>query len=135
MLRLRLCSFDLEIDVRVARSVLIVLALGVLASCATPLTVDGGSVLQLSSGAQASSMDCVFLGVLEGIEGSGLDIGDDQRGALNQVRNRAADMGANAFVVSMSTSTGWRTTVQAEAYHCPTIEGTAPTGRGTAALL
>ena len=64
-------------------------------------------------------MDCRFLGVIEAAEGGGIDVGDDQRSALNQIRNQAADIGANAFVVSMTTSTGLRTTVQAEAFDCP----------------
>lgn len=93
----------------------------VLAACATPLTELGALVRELPSGAYAQQIDCSFLGVIEAAEGSGFDVGDDQRGALNQVRNHAANIGANAFVVSMGTSTGLRTTVQAEAFHCPSL--------------
>lgn len=110
---------------RAARAVIWV-PLALLVACATPLTEDGGLVRELPSGAYASQMDCLFLGVVEAAEGSGFDVGDDRRGALNQIRNRAAEMGANAFVLSMSTSTGLRTTVQAEVFMCPSLDGTAP---------
>jgi len=103
----------------VARAVLVVPM--VLAACATPLTERGGLVRELPSGTYASQIDCRFLGVIEAAEGSGLDVGDDRRGALNQIRNQAADIGANAFVVTMDTTTGLRTTVQAEAFHCPSL--------------
>ena len=103
----------------VARAVLVVPM--VLAACATPLTERGGLVRELPSGAYASQIDCHFLGVIEGAEGSGFDVGDDRRGALNQIRNQAANIGANAFVVSLETTTGLRTTVQAEAFHCPSL--------------
>lgn len=115
-----------------ARTVLLMVPL-VLAACATPLTDRGGLVRELPSGTYAQQIDCSFLRVIEAAEGSGLDVGDDRRGALNQIRNQAADIGANAFVVTLDTSTGLQTTVQAEAYHCPSLSivDTPPLDRAT----
>jgi hypothetical protein len=62
---------------------------------------------------------CKFLGVLDASEGSGWDVPDDRRGALNRIRNQVAQMGSNAFVVTQSTSSGIRTLIQADAYNCP----------------
>ena len=61
---------------------------------------------------------CEFLGVIDASEGSGWDIADDRRGALNKIRNQVADLGGNAFVISLSTSNGFRTLIQADAYKC-----------------
>jgi hypothetical protein len=52
-------------------------------------------------------------------EGSGWDVPDNWRGALNKIRNQVAQMGGNAFEVSQSTSSGIRTLIHAEAYNCP----------------
>lgn len=62
---------------------------------------------------------CKFLGVLDASEGNGFDVPDDKRGALNSIRNQVSNMGGNAFVLSQSESSDFRTLVQADAYKCP----------------
>lgn len=94
----------------------VVIALLALSGCATQLTQQGRMVREIQPD---WSTKCEFLGVIDASEGNGWDIADDRRGALNKIRNQVADLGGNAFVVSQSTSNGFRTLIQADAYKCP----------------
>lgn len=95
--------------------VLLVLASS-LTACAAQLTQEGRMVRQI----QADwATRCEFLGVLDASEGSGWDVADDRRGALNRIRNQIAQLGGNGFVVNQSTSSGIHTLIQADAYRCP----------------
>jgi len=97
------------------RYLVAVAALLLLAGCAAQLTQKGRMVRQIQPD---WATECEFLGVIDASEGSGWDIPDDRRGALNKIRNRVAEMGGNAFVISQSTSNDFRTLIQADAYKC-----------------
>ena len=84
--------------------------------CASQLTHKGRMVREIQPD---WATNCEFLGVLDASEGSGWDVPDDRRGALNGIRNQVATLGGNAFVLSQSTSNLFRTLVQADAYKCP----------------
>ena len=87
-----------------------------LSGCATQLTQQGKMVREIQP---SWSTKCEFLGVIDASESGGWDIADDRRGALNKIRNQVVDLGGNAFSISQSTSNGFRTLIQADAYKCP----------------
>ena len=93
-----------------------IVAVLILSGCAAQLTQRGRMVRQIQPD---WATGCEFLGVIDASEGNGWDVADDRRGALNRIRNQVADMGGNAFVISQSTSNGFRTLIQADAYKCP----------------
>ena len=85
--------------------------------CATELTPEGLMVRQIQPDWEAK---CKFMGVIEETEYNGLDIADSKKGALNKIRNRAAIMGGNAFVINIIERAGFgNITVQADIYKCP----------------
>ena len=87
-----------------------------LLGCAAQLSQEGRMVREV----QADwATKCKFLGVVDASEGNGFDVPDDRRGALNSLRNQVALTGGNAFVLSQTSSSGFRTLVQADAYKCP----------------
>lgn len=94
---------------------IVVVAL-VLTGCATNLSQLGATVRQIQPD---WATRCRFLGVVEASEGRGWDVQDDQRGALNQIRNKVATLGGNAYALSERSSSGIRTFVQVDAYSCP----------------
>jgi hypothetical protein len=88
----------------------------VLNGCVTGMTTAGAMVRQITHNEVAA---CRFLGVVDGSSSLGNTIGDNQRGALNEVRNKVAELGGNAFLLRHGFSEVYGTAVQAEAYLCP----------------
>ncbi len=64
-----------------------ILALG----CATELTIEGSSVLIVDD-----KSSCEFLGTVTGFNSMGANMAHNTEGAMNDLRNKAAQMGANA---------------------------------------
>jgi len=93
----------------------VVAAVFILAGCAAQLTQKGRMVRQIQPD---WATKCEFLGVIDASEGTGWDIAGDRRGALNKIRNKVAEMGGDAFVISQSTSNEFRTLIQADVYKC-----------------
>ena len=84
--------------------------------CVTRMTAGGAMVREITRSEIAL---CKFLGVVDGSSSLGNTIGDNQRGALNEVRNKVAGLGGNAFLMLHGFSEVYGTAVQAEAYLCP----------------
>lgn len=88
-----------------------------LAGCSSvELTQQGGMVRQIQPD---WSTKCEFLGVVEGSYSIGWDVVEDRRASLNKIRNRVAERGGNAFVITDISSSASRTSIQADAYKCP----------------
>lgn len=97
-----------------------------LAGCTTQLTQAG---LQVRSVPPDRTARCLLLGPVEGSRANGASASDNERDATNDVRNRVAKLGGNAFAVTRRDSNPWRSLVQADAYRCPEWEpvpGLAP---------
>lgn len=90
-----------------------------LAGCAAKLTPAGARVREVA-GADRVRSSCEFLGIIDAVERSGWDLADDRRGAMNQIRNRVAEMGGDAFLLVGSGVDLMGANAQAEAYSCGT---------------
>ncbi|MBT8124701.1 MAG: DUF4156 domain-containing protein [Gammaproteobacteria bacterium] len=83
--------------------------------CATPLTEQGSRVRLVQS---QSDFNCNFVGTVTGSNSMGNSTAHDAEGAMNQLRNKAANLGANAVrVINVSTTEAVTTTV-GEALSC-----------------
>ena len=99
------------------KSILILIGLFILSGCSSvELTQQGGMVRQIQPD---WATKCEFLGVVEGSYSIGWDVGEDRRASLNKIRNRVAERGGNAFVITDISSSASRTSIQADAYKCP----------------
>ncbi len=87
----------------------------ILFGCATALTESGTKVRLVQ---MQSDFDCSFVGTVTGSNSMGNTTAHDAEGAMNQLRNKAANIGANAVrVLSVSFSEAVTTTV-GEALNC-----------------
>ncbi len=89
------------------------------AACTAQLTEGGARVRTMSPEAAPR---CRPLGPVEGMGANGASAGDNDLAAMNEARNRAAKLGANALVVTQHTSGMWRSSVRGDAYACPQWE-------------
>lgn len=86
-----------------------------IAGCATALTEPGSKVRLVQD---QSDHDCTFVASVTGSNSMGNTTAHDAEGAMNQLRNKAAELGANAVrVISVSTTQQVTTTV-GEALSC-----------------
>ncbi|MEH6557642.1 MAG: DUF4156 domain-containing protein [Oceanicoccus sp.] len=86
-----------------------------ISGCATTLTESGTKVRLVQD---QSDHDCTFVATVTGSNSMGNSTAHDAEGAMNQLRNKAADLGANAVrVISVSTTEAVTTTV-GEALNC-----------------
>ncbi len=107
----------------------VLLAAVALTGCTSQLTRAGAPVTQVRPEATTR---CRLLAAVEGSGANGASVSENERSAMNDVRNRVGSLGGNAFEVAHLESTMWRTTVKARAYLCPQWEpvpGLAPTPR------
>lgn len=93
--------------------VLLLLPLLALQGCVTQLTPEGSSVRIASE-----SDECEFIGTVSAANSMGMSTADEAEGALNELRNKAADMGANAVRIINVDSNEVGTTALAEALKC-----------------
>ena len=81
--------------------------------CAVQLTPEGSSVRLVSDNAE-----CDFIGTVSGSNSMGSTTAHDADGAMNDLRNKAAVMGANAVKIINIDSDMDATTAVAEALDC-----------------
>jgi len=87
----------------------IILALG----CATELTVEGSSVRLVDD-----KSNCEFLGTVTGFQSGGGSMDRNTDSAMNDLRNEAAQMGANAVKMIDVDVVPQGTTALGEALYC-----------------
>jgi uncharacterized protein YbjQ (UPF0145 family) len=86
-----------------------------LSGCATALTEQGAKVRLVQT---QSEHNCSFVATVTGSNSMGNSTAHDAEGAMNQLRNKAANLGANAVrVINVSTTEAVTTTV-GEALNC-----------------
>lgn len=90
-------------------------AVFLVAGCATPLTPSGNAIVVID---RQSDYKCSFVGTVTGSSMSGWDTAQDAEGAVNRLRNRAADMGGNAVRIGNMDSGLSGTTVVGEVLKC-----------------
>ena len=81
--------------------------------CAVELTKDGSSVRIVNA-----TSNCEFLGTVTGFHLGGGSIPSNTEGAMNDLRNKAAQMGANALKINDVDTTPQGTTTLGEALIC-----------------
>lgn len=100
---------------RYIRGFVAIAAVLMLGACATALTPRGNNVRVVDS---QSTHNCTFVGTVTGSNTMGNTMADDAEGALNEMRNKAAEMGANAIRVLNVNSRMAGTAASAEALTC-----------------
>ena len=101
------------------RTVAATLGALVVLGCTAQLTRAGSQVHRIQPDAATR---CRFLGAVAGSHANGASVTDNELGATNELRNRVAQMGGNAFVLTHTNSNMWRSVAQADAYLCPSWE-------------
>lgn len=86
-----------------------------LTACATQLTAQGNSVAIVD---RQADYGCKFVGTVTGSNMMGNTMAHDAEGALNQLRNKAAALGANAIRILNVNSDSAGTAASAEALIC-----------------
>jgi uncharacterized protein YbjQ (UPF0145 family) len=92
---------------------LVLMSIFLVLGCATQLTPEGSSVRLVSDNAE-----CDFVGTVSGSNSMGSSTAHDADGAMNDLRNKAAVMGANAVKIINVDSDSEATTAVAEALDC-----------------
>jgi len=92
---------------------LVLVSISFVFGCATQLTTEGSSVRLVSD-----SAECDFVGTVSGSNSMGSSTAHDADGAMNELRNRAVAMGANAVKIINVDSNSEVTTAVAEALNC-----------------
>jgi hypothetical protein len=101
---------------KISATAIALAATGLACGCATQMTAEGAQVRQITP---AETQYCRFVSLVEGANYLGNTMDHDRAGALNEVRNKVAALGGNAFVIAGGGSAPIGTFVQAEAYACP----------------
>jgi hypothetical protein len=81
--------------------------------CTVELTKDGSSVRSVND-----TSNCQFLGTVTGFHQGGGSIPRNTEGAMNDLRNKAAQMGANALKINDVDTTPQGTTTLGDALIC-----------------
>jgi uncharacterized protein YbjQ (UPF0145 family) len=84
-----------------------------LTGCATVGTEAGYAVRPITN---EQKINAKYLGIVTGSFSFGWSTAEDADGALNEVRNKAAELGGNAIYIVSSDSDSFTTTVVAEVY-------------------
>lgn len=87
-----------------------------LVGCTTALTSAGSSVKVVNT---AAATGCRFVGTVTGFDTLGANTGSESENVINEARNKAAHIGANAITVLHMQTTFQGTTVTANALECP----------------
>lgn len=93
----------------------VVLPLVVLTACSTGLT-RGGVAVRLATDKEREK--CDFIAVVAGSMSMGVTSADNAESAVNEARNKAAAVGANAIRLINQVTNSSGTTVTAEALKC-----------------
>jgi hypothetical protein len=91
----------------------LVASLIIVGGCATQLTTEGSSVRLVDD-----KDNCEYRGIVAGSNALGVSTADDAEGAMNDLRNKAAAIGANAVYIMNIDSDIDSTTAVAEALIC-----------------
>lgn len=86
-----------------------------LSGCAATLTQQGAQVRLID---RQSDYKCKFVGTVTGSNSMGNTTAHDAEGAMNELRNKAAAIGANAVRVMNIDSSALVTTAVGEALNC-----------------
>lgn len=97
------------------RNILIAAFLTILCSCSTVLTPLGNTVRIIEN---KDNYECKFLGTVSGFDTFGSTVGKESENALNEARNKAAQLGANTIKMIHMQTTFQGTSVMAEALLC-----------------
>ena len=81
--------------------------------CAAELTIEGSSVQIVDD-----KSSCEFLGTVTGYNQGGSNMAHNTEGAMNDLRNKAAQMGANAVKMIDVETVPQGTTALGEALNC-----------------
>ena len=92
---------------------ILLLSLFGVAGCVTELTPEGSSVRIVSD-----SEECEVLGTVSASNSMGMSTAEEAEGALNGMRNKAAEMGANAVRIITVDSNMEVSTALGEALNC-----------------
>ena len=95
--------------------IILVLASSLGTSCSTSLTTAGSKIKLLSENQKST---CQSVGVVTGSSNAGASPGHNAENAMNEVRNKAAELGGNALEVIGTTASGSAQTVIGEAFIC-----------------
>lgn len=96
-----------------------------MAAAVVAVVLLGGCAAKSGRGARIRQLQddvppkCKYLGVAESAERSGWDMGDDQLGAVKEIRKKVSRMGGNAFILTHGTRVTVGTTLRADVYRCP----------------
>lgn len=96
------------------------------AGCTSQLTQAGAQVRPVQPEGLSR---CELLAPVEGLGANGPSTAENELAATNDVRNRVAKLGGNAYAIRQRAVSTWRTVVQADAYRCPSwepVRGLAP---------
>lgn len=114
------------------KSIILIGALLIFASCAATELTTGGQRVRITN--TEPGVDCEYLGVVTGSQGSALTGGltsneNMEKGALNDLRNKAAELGGNLILIltqraGQTTDKGGagtqtNVTMTANVYRCP----------------
>jgi uncharacterized protein YbjQ (UPF0145 family) len=97
------------------KTVLTIILIISIQGCAARLTSEGMRVRLVES---QVAHNCVFVGTVTGSNSMGNTTAQDADGALNELRNKAARLGANAVRVISISSSAIVTTTVGEALIC-----------------
>jgi hypothetical protein len=97
------------------RKLLLIGVFGAATGCVADLTTDGNQVAERTP---SEVTTCKHVGVVDASEGMTWTVQSDRRSALNQIRNQVGERGGNVFVINDRFSTGFSTSIQADAYRC-----------------
>ena len=99
---------------------LYILTILIITSCATKITPQGKKI-QIATDSQKEKY-CKMIDIISVSNGNGLGAEDDQTNAMNEVRNKAAQMGGNAIRIISSNYIAnndvTRAIIQAEVLNC-----------------
>ena len=102
------------------RSLALMIPLAVLLhGCAVTLSQHGAMVTVVED---RETNSCKFLAIVTGSNSLGYNTAHDAEGALNEVRNKAAQIGGNAIKMIDIDATPFSTTAVAEALWCESDE-------------
>ena len=93
----------------------VIFSLALLSGCATQLTMQGQQVRTID---KQSDYKCKFIGTVTGSNSMGNTKAHDSQGAMNEMRNSAAEIGANAVRLLNLDVTLGETTALGEALKC-----------------
>lgn len=94
-------------------------AILIMQACTTTLTPKASMVRIVDD---KSEQDCRFLATLSAFDTFGMNTGKESENALNELRNKAAEIDANAVRVMHMETTIQGTSVSAEALRCSFVD-------------